>query len=149
MGFSREIKGIRILNSLTQEDVAQKLGVSAETVDSWEKDEAQPDAEMLKLISKSYDVSVNTLLGSPKTLICQCCGIPLGHDFDISREPDGNFNEEYCKWCYKDGEFTYKTMDSLLDFMMEHIVNPDNKSDEERREFFTNHLSKLNYWKNK
>ena len=149
MGISRELKSIRILNSLTQDDVAQKLGVSTETVDSWEKDKAQPDMEMLKLISKSYDVSVNTLLGSPKTLICQCCGVPLSNDFDISREPDGNFNEEYCKWCYKDGEFTYKTMDKLLDFMMEHMENFDNQSDEERREFYTNHLLQLNYWKNK
>ncbi len=147
MGFSREIQTIRLLKSLTQEDVAQKLGVSAETVDSWEKGNSEPDEDMLKLISKSYDVSVNTLLGSPKTLFCQCCGIPLGYDFDISREPDGNFNEEYCKWCYKDGEFTYKTMDPLLDFMVEHIDNPDNKSDEERREFFANRLSQLNYWK--
>ena len=149
MGISREIKSIRILNNLTQEDIAQKLGVPTEMVIGWEKDELQPDEEMLNRISKNFNVSRNTLLGSPKTLICQCCGIPLNNDFDISREPDGSFNEDYCMWCYQDGEFTYKTMDKLLDFMMEHIVNPDNMPDDERREFYKNHLSQLSYWKNK
>jgi hypothetical protein len=27
-------------------------------------------------------------------------------DCNISREADGNFNEEYCQWCYADGEYT-------------------------------------------
>ena len=27
-------------------------------------------------------------------------------DDNISREKDGNFNEEYCKWCYADGDYT-------------------------------------------
>ena len=49
---------------------------------------------------------MNTLLGSPRHLICQCCGMPLD-DSSISKEPDGTFNEEYCKWCYAEGKFTY------------------------------------------
>ena len=32
----------------------------------------------------------------------------------MSREPDGSFNEDYCKWCYTDGEFKYKSMDELI-----------------------------------
>ena len=50
-------------------------------------------------------MSINTLLGSPRELVCQCCGMPL-EDCTTSRENDGNFNEEYCKWCYADGEYT-------------------------------------------
>ena len=53
-----------------------------------------PNVETLKLLSKLFDVSINTLLGSPRQLICQCCGMPLS-DGDISRETDGFFNEEY------------------------------------------------------
>ena len=68
----------------------------------------------LKLLSKEFNVSINTLLGSPRTLYCQCCGMPLSEDSMISREPDGSFNEDYCQWCYADGEFTYETKDSLL-----------------------------------
>ena len=28
-------------------------------------------------------------------------------DSTTSKEPDGAFNEDYCKWCYTGGEFTY------------------------------------------
>lgn len=67
--------------------------------------ETIPNTETLKLLSKFFDVSINTLLGSPRQLICRCCGMPLD-DSSISKEPDGKFNEEYCKRCYTDGKFT-------------------------------------------
>ena len=53
----------------------------------------------------------------------------------------------YCKWCYNDGEFIYKQKDSLVDFLLAHMPNPDNKSDDERREFYDNMLSQLKHWK--
>ena len=39
--------------------------------------ETIPNTETLKLLSGFFDVSINTLLGSPRQLICQCCGMPL------------------------------------------------------------------------
>ncbi|MBS6560405.1 MAG: zinc ribbon domain-containing protein [Clostridiales bacterium] len=50
---------------------------------------------------------MNTLLGSPRKLVCQCCGMPLSEDNLISRESDGIYNEDYCRWCYIDGKFVY------------------------------------------
>ncbi len=38
-------------------------------------------------------------------MVCHCCGMSLD-DSTTSKETDGLFNEEYCKWCYHDGEFT-------------------------------------------
>ena len=38
--------------------------------------ETTPNTDTLKLLSKLFDVSINTLLGSPRELICQCCGMP-------------------------------------------------------------------------
>ena len=69
----------------------------------------------MKLLSRVFDVSINTLLGMPRQLVCQCCGMPL-EDSTISKEPDGDFNEEYCKWCYADGEFKYTSKEQLKDF---------------------------------
>lgn len=62
---------------------------------------------------------------SPRTLVCQCCGMPLD-DSTLSKGPDGAFNEDYCKWCYADGQFAYPTKASLLDYLMAHTPNPDN-----------------------
>ena len=96
---------LRTKKGLSQEELAEKVFVTRQAVSRWENGETVPNIDTLKLLSKMFDVSINTLLGSPRELICQCCGMPL-EDSTTSRETDGNFNEEYCKWCYSDGEYT-------------------------------------------
>ena len=65
----------------------------------------------------------------------------------ISKEPDGNFNEDYCKWCYSEGAFTYKTKESLLDYLVSHMPNPENQTETERRKIYDGYLSQLKYWR--
>ncbi len=96
---------LRTKKGLSQEELAEKVFVTRQAVSRWETGETIPNIDTLKLLSKLFDVSINTLLGSPRELVCQCCGMPL-EDCTTSRETDGNFNEEYCKWCYADGEYT-------------------------------------------
>jgi transcriptional regulator with XRE-family HTH domain len=116
-------------------------------VSRWETGETQPNPQMLKVLSREFNVSINTLLGSPRQLVCQCCGMPLNEDSMISREPDNSFNEDYCKWCYENGNFIYTQKESLVDFLLQHMPNPQNQSDDERRQFFDNMLSQLKHWK--
>ncbi len=82
-----------------------------------------------------------------QTVICQCCGMPLSEDSLISREPDGSYNEDYCQWCYANGEFVYKSKASLLDYLVSHMPNPDNMEDNERRIQFDSYISQLKHWK--
>jgi len=96
---------LRTKMGLSQDELAEKVYVTRQAVSRWENGETTPNVETLKLLSKLFDVSINTLLGSPRELVCQCCGMPL-EDCNISKEKDGFFNEEYCKWCYADGDFT-------------------------------------------
>lgn len=141
------LKKLREDNSMTQDQMADKLMVTRQAVSRWELGETQPGVDTLKIISKEFNVSINTLLGSPRHLICQCCGMPLTEDSMISKEPDGTFNEEYCTWCYTDGDFVYQSKDALIDFFLGHIPNPDNLSDDERRVQYDGILSQLEYWK--
>ncbi|MDO5345418.1 MAG: zinc ribbon domain-containing protein [Lachnospiraceae bacterium] len=141
------IKKLREKNHLTQEQMAERLMVSRQAVSRWENGETQPDTESLKLLSKEFNVSINTLLGTPRQLICQCCGMPLNEDDLISREQDGSYNEDYCKWCYADGKFAYQSKESLLDYLVSHMPNPDNLKDEDRRGQFDLYLSQLKHWK--
>ncbi len=144
----REIlKNLREKNNLTQEQMAERIMVTRQAVSRWETGETQPNTDTLKLLSREFDVSINTLLGSPRQLICQCCGMPLNEDNLISREADGSYNEDYCKWCYTDGEFVYKSKDSLLDFLVKNTPNPDNLSDDDRRNQFDAYLAQLKHWK--
>jgi len=90
---------------LSQDELAERVYVTRQAVSRWETGETTPNTETLKLLSKLFDVSINTLLGAPRQMVCHCCGMTLD-DSTTSKETDGIFNEEYCKWCYQDGEFT-------------------------------------------
>ncbi|MGM9567994.1 MAG: zinc ribbon domain-containing protein [Clostridia bacterium] len=131
----------------SQEDLAEKLYVTRQAVSRWETGETVPNTETLKELSKLFDVSINTLLGSPRRLICQCCGMPLD-DSTLSRETDGTFNEEYCKWCYTEGEFTYTDLEELIDFLVSHMSGEE-RSPEEVRAYFESFLPKLRHWQKK
>ena len=137
---------LRTKNGLSQDDLAEKVFVTRQAVSRWENGETTPNTETLKLLSKLFDVSINTLLGSPRELICQCCGMPL-EDTNISKETDGFFNEEYCKWCYADGEYMYHDMDDLIDVCVSHMAS-ETVSKEQARTYMKNLLPKLDYWKN-
>lgn len=65
---------LRTKKGLSQDELAEKLYVTRQAVSRWENGETIPNTETLKLLSKFFDVSINTLLGSPRQLICQCCG---------------------------------------------------------------------------
>ena len=97
-------------------------------------------------MSKEFGVSINTLLGAPRKLICQCCGMPLEDDRIISHDSDGTLNEDYCKWCYADGTYTYSNKDDLIDVCVKNMVN-ENFTEEQVRAYMKDLLPKLDYWK--
>ena len=138
---------LRTKKGLSQDELAEKLFVTRQAVSRWENGETTPNTETLKLLSKFFDVSINTLLGSPMQLICQCCGMPLD-DSTTSKEVDGTFNEEYCKWCYAEGKYVYTSLEELTDFLVGHMSN-DNWPPEQARAFFEAQLPKLDHWRKK
>ena len=141
------LKNLREKQGLTQDQLAERVMVTRQAVSRWETGETQPNTETLKLLSREFDVSINTLLGTPRQLICQCCGMPLSEDSLISREPDGSFREAYCKWCYADGEFTYRSKDALLDYLVSHMPNPDHLTEKAFREQMDGYLAQLEHWR--
>lgn len=137
---------LRTQKGLTQEELAEKVYVTRQAVSRWENGDTVPNTETLKVLSKFYGVSINTLLGSPRQLICQCCGMPLD-DSTISKETDGEFNEDYCKWCYTNGEFKYKSVEQLVDFCTEHMAS-DSWPAEQVRAHMEAVVPNLKHWKN-
>ena len=136
---------LRTKHKMTQDELAEKVFVTRQAVSRWEKGETVPNSEALKLLSSIFNVSINTLLGSPHQLICQCCGMPL-EDSVISHNSDGSLNEDYCKWCYADGTYTYGNMDDLLEVCVKNMVN-DDLTEEQARSYMKELLPKLDYWK--
>lgn len=138
------IAELRNKNGMSQEELAEKVFVTRQAVSRWETGETTPNTETLKLLSKVFDVSINTLLGSPRKLICQCCGMPLD-DSTTSKDTDGSFNEDYCKWCYTDGKFVYTSLEQLVDFLVEHFSS-EQFPPEQARAYYMSELPKLKHW---
>ena len=136
---------LRTKNGMSQDELAEKAFVTRQAVSRWENGETVPNTETLKILSKIFNVSINTLLGAPRQLICQCCGMPL-EDTIISKERDGAFNEDYCQWCYADGTYMYSNMDDLINVCVKNMVN-ENCTEEQARAYLKETLPKLNYWK--
>ncbi len=139
------ILSLRTKRGLSQSELAERVHVTRQAVSRWETGETTPNAETLKLLSKLFDVSINTLLGAPKQLICQCCGMPL-EDGILSREPDGTINEDYCRWCYTDGKFAYSSLESLTEFLVGHMAGEQWPEDQVRA-FCETQLPRLEHWK--
>lgn len=136
---------LRTKNGLSQDELAEKVFVTRQAVSRWENGETVPNTETLKLLSKLFNVSINTLLGSPHQLVCQCCGMPLD-DSIIGRDSDGTPNESYCQWCYADGTYTYSDMDELIEVCIPHMMK-EGFTEEQARAYMKNYLPGLDYWK--
>ncbi len=145
MDTKEVLRTLRTQMDLSQDELAERVFVTRQAVSRWETGETTPNVETLKLLSRLFDVSINTLLGSPRQLICQCCGMPLD-DSTISRSPDGSFDEDYCKWCYADGQFTYSSIDPLIDFCVAHMASDDWPA-EQVRAHMEAMLPQLSHWK--
>ena len=145
MSTKEVLYDLRIKHGLSQDSLAEKVFVTRQAVSRWENGDTVPNTETLKLLSNLYNVSINTLLGSPHQLICQCCGMPM-EDSILAHNKDGSINEDYCQWCYVDGTYTYHDLDDLIDVCVGHMVN-ENVSEEDARAYLKQELPKLDYWK--
>ena len=139
------LKQLREKNNLTQDQMAERVMVTRQAVSRWETGETQPNTDTLKILSKEFNVSINTLLGSPRQLICQCCGMPL-EDAIIGRNKDGSLNEDYCRWCFADGTYTYSDMDDLIRVCVPNMVQ-QGFTEEQARTYMKQMLPQLDYWK--
>ncbi len=61
MSIGTNIKCLREERKLTQEQVAEALGISFQAVSSWERDEYKPDTEKLINLAEFFDVSVSAI----------------------------------------------------------------------------------------
>jgi len=95
--LGKRIAALRKSKGLTQEQLAEKVGVSAQAVSKWENDVSCPDITLLPLLADLFDVSVDELLGikpvEPHVII-------LDKDEAPKREKKESFNFEWNKHRY-------------------------------------------------
>ena len=63
MNLGKKIAELRKKNNLSQEELAEKVGVARQTISKWEQGLSVPDSDMLISISEALETPVSTLLG--------------------------------------------------------------------------------------
>ena len=146
MEFKDHFLKLRERRGLSQQEVAEQLNVTRQAVSRWERGETTPNVDTLKQISRLMDVSLNTLLGCPRELYCQSCGMPLEDEF-LGRGSDGALNEKFCKWCYDEGHFL---SDCTMEEMQEQCVSimvQQGVEESAARQHMASILPQLERWK--
>ena len=64
MSFSDNLKAIRKEKNLSQEELAELLGVSRQAVSKWELGDGYPEVEKLLTIAGKLNVSLDSLMGT-------------------------------------------------------------------------------------
>jgi len=140
------IAALRQKHGFSQQNLADQVFVTRQAVSRWESGETIPGPDTLKLLSRLFNVSINTLLGSPRTLVCQSCGMPLNDDI-LAKNTDGSFNEQYCMWCWDGEGFAQDcTMEEMVEHCLPHM--PLGRTDPEAcRAYMRSLLPTLGRWK--
>jgi len=121
--IGEKIKKLRLENSLTQKDLAEKLYVTAQAVSRWENNEVEPSITTIAEIAKVFNISMSELLGEeqqpvkvvketeyvykeqkPILAVCEQCNKPIYDGIEIVRLTDydymGNTTTKIlCKTC--------------------------------------------------
>ena len=138
---------LREKNSLSQQDLADRVHVTRQAVSRWERGETLPSTDLLKQLSAIFNVSINTLLGSPRQKICQSCGMPLEDDI-MGHDADGSITEAYCKWGYDKGSYQQDcTVEEMIDFCTDVMVKEQGADPVKVRAYLQDFLPKLDRWK--
>ncbi len=125
MGFAEELQKARKNKNISQEELAEMLGVSRQSVSKWERSEGYPEVETLIAIAKNLHLSLDDLMHDelsqisdfeaistldveiygPKlktvsidTVVKACMGTsPTNFEWIAGFFPDVNFNAEFAR----------------------------------------------------
>ena len=71
-----KIRELRMASNMSQVQLAQRLGVTKQSVSNWENDNIQPSIEMLVKLAEVFSVSTDFLLGLSCDRVIDVGGLP-------------------------------------------------------------------------
>lgn len=122
MNIGDKIKTLRKTKKLTQEQLAEYLGVSSQAVSKWETGLSCPDIEMLPKIAIFFETTVDDLLDYDKTRIANEVDDLITESIPLRKEP------EKAEAFYREALKKYPNNEILLNCLMMTIGN--DRSDE-------------------
>lgn len=98
------LKQLRTQNNLSQEKLAEKLGVSRQSISKWEQGYAVPDTDNMFKLSKLYGMSVDAILNCGETTVTPAAENAEGKETadapvsaGINNEPEAKDNNDNTK----------------------------------------------------
>ena len=80
--------------------------------------------------------------------VCQSCGMPMAKPEDFGTNADGSASQEYCRYCFQNGEFTAKMeMPEYIEMQIKIAVEKLGMSEEKAREMAESTIPNLKRWK--
>ena len=79
--------------------------------------------------------------------ICQSCGMPITTNDVLGTEKNGKTNPDYCKYCYKNGEFIDKVDMQTYIEMCSQFGSQAGMTNEEMKAFCEKLFPTLKRWK--
>jgi len=149
MKLQNAILEVRTKQGLKQEEFAEKLNVTRQAVSRWETGETTPTIDTLKKITELFKVDICEMLGTT----CQSCSWPLNEPDVLGTNADESVNMNYCGHCHPKGEFSpEQNIAEMVDTLIAGLeyfneAKGTKYTEQEAREFFTNHLATLPRWK--
>lgn len=83
MNLSERIQSLRKARGLSQEELAEQIGVSRQAVGKWESAQSQPDLDKILLLSEYFGVSCDYLLTGREPEPQPSQGVPLPRDLKV------------------------------------------------------------------
>ncbi len=85
--IAKRLSDLRKQNGLSQEQLAEKIGVSRQAVSKWERSEASPDTDNIILLARLYNVSLDELLRTEDD-------VPVNEVYEQEKEASASENVE-------------------------------------------------------
>lgn len=81
--------------------------------------------------------------------LCQSCGMPITNENQLGTNKDQTINQDYCKYCYQNGEFIDKvSLEKYID-MCSQYGSQAGMTNEEMKKFCQILFPTLKRWKTK
>lgn len=85
-------------NNFSQEELAEKIGVSRQAVSKWERAEASPDTDNLILLANLYGISIDDLLATSEPVVSNLNSADMERQANMKMENKEEVKQEKTIW---------------------------------------------------
>jgi len=123
--LSENLRKCRILKNLTQEDIAEYLGITPQSVSKWERGESYPDITLLPALANIFETSIDLLVGMD-TIRAEGTQYNI-HNKAVTYQRNGDYDS--AEKTYRDALLIYPNKPGMILGLASTLALKDNTSE--------------------